>query len=141
VQDVLDAPVAAAPALAARPQRRWRYLVSGVSAAAVAVLALFLVRTADVPTPNPVSNPSSAGVPFVMATTADVDIISLDNQDAATVVVGQVPLAGSVVLAAAGEVELKHVQKEPDGMVPRAQMNDAGLAPMIIAPVGPIAGR
>jgi anti-sigma factor RsiW len=137
MQEVLNSPAEPVPVSAPRRFRPWRYLIPAVSTAAAAV-TLFLARSTNIPTPAPLPRPRAAENALVMATAADVDIISLDNQDAAAVVVGQLPLTGTVVLAASGDVELKNVQKDSDGMVPRAQMNDAGLAPMIIAP---IAGR
>lgn len=138
VQDALDAPQRPFPE-PVRSRRRWsRLTVSAVSAAAAAAVVIGLLLSGADKTAGVAFVPSAANDAFVVATSADVDIISLDDRDSMALVVGQPPLAGPVVLASAGDVDLKHVQKDADGMMPKVQMNEAGLAPMIIAP---IAGR
>jgi hypothetical protein len=136
VQDVLDAPVR--PARSAPPRsRRWlRRAVAVLSTAAAAAVALYLTNPGPAPVTLP--GPPPAVEPLAAATDADIDIISLDDRDAAALVVGKPPLSGTVVLAAHGDVTLKGLQKADDGMLPKAPMNDPGAAPMIIAP---LAGR
>jgi anti-sigma factor RsiW len=136
VQDVLDSPAAPAASAPSRP-RRWRLLASALSTAAAATIALYLGTSGGDSGPAVVADGSSIE-PLIIASAADVDVISMDDRDAANLVVGIPPLTGKVVLAAADDVKLKNVQKDADGMMPKVQMNDAGLAPMIIAP---IAGR
>jgi hypothetical protein len=136
VQDALDTPLRPTPVLL--PARRWRarYLLPVMSAAAAAAIYLALPGAGPAPVDSPVM--PVAGEAFAIASDADIDILSMDDRDALAVLIGQRPLTGAVVLAAVGDVDLKNVQKAEDGMMPRVQMNDAGLAPMIIAP---IAGR
>jgi hypothetical protein len=136
VQDVLDSPPSPAAAPPVR-RRRWRILLSTMSTAAAAAIALYLSMPGRVPGPSS-TNVENTGEALVLATAADVDIISMDDRDTANLVVGIPPLTGNVVLAAADDVKLKNVQKDADGMMPKVQMNETGLAPMIIAP---IAGR
>ncbi len=133
VQDALDAP--SRPARVTSRRWRARYVVPAISAAAAVLLYLALPNGGPAPIISPPAPPVQ---PFAMATDRDIDIISMDNRDAGTVVIGQRPLSGAVVLAAVGDVELKNVQKDTDGMMPKVQMNDGTNAPMIIAP---IAGR
>jgi hypothetical protein len=133
VQGALDAPVR--PAQLQRRPWQARYWVPAVATAAAA-LYLSLSGTGSAPIDSSVA-PATAEA-FVMAKDADIDIISMDDSDAKAVVIGQRPLSGVVVLAALGDVEFRAVQKDSPGMMPKVQMNDAGLAPMIIAPV---AGR
>jgi hypothetical protein len=133
VQDALDAPLQLAP-MRRKPWRA-RYWVSAVATAAA---ALYLSLSGTGPAPIDSSVAPASPDAFVMAKDADIDIISMDDSDAKAVVIGQRPLSGAVVLAALGDVEFRAVQKDSPGMMPKVQMNDAGLAPMIIAPV---AGR
>ena len=120
----------------ARWRLRTRYLAPALSAAAA--VAFYLVFSGGATSPVGPVIPPPAGDALVLATDADVDILSMDDSDASAIVVGQRPLSGAIVLAAVGDVDLKNIQKAPDGMMPKVQMNDTGMAPMIYAP---IAGR
>jgi hypothetical protein len=139
VQAALDAPT---PAASPIQRRRWKYLVPAVSTAAAAAVALFLARAGNGPMPTPPAGPVTLEEAFAVATPADVDILSLDGGDTGLIVVGVPPLPGTIVLASVDDVKLRQVRKDPtDGMMPKVQMNDTAVAPMIVAPVGPIAGR
>ncbi len=142
VQDALDAPVRPAPPVPSAPPRRRlaRYAAAMLATAAAALVALRLGGPRPDGAVAVAPEPPPAHDALVLATDADVDIISIDDRDAGQIVVGRPPLAHTdvVVLAGIGEVDLKGIQKDADGMVPKAPMNDAGNAPMIIAPV---AGR
>jgi hypothetical protein len=146
VQDAIDPPPRPADApgrVAAPPLRRRRFvrpLAATLATAAAALVALYLRGPTPVPDPKTDRDPAPAQETFALATDADVEVISIDDRDAGQILVGRLPLArtDAVVLAAGGEVELKGIQKAEDGMVPKAMMNEAGNAPMIIAPV---AGR
>ncbi|HEX4592463.1 MAG TPA: hypothetical protein VH120_21210, partial [Gemmataceae bacterium] len=130
------------PAALPIKSRRWRIVVPALSTAAAALVALFLARPGNGPEPAPPAAPVTLEEAFAVATAADVDILSLDGGDSALIVVGVPPLPGTVVLASVDDVKLKQVQKDPtDGMMPKVQMNDTAVAPMIVAPVGPVAGR
>ena len=129
LQDALEQPLRPVPLV----RRRWqaRYLVPAMSAAAAMLIYFGMLGRGSKPIEAPVA--SVAVEPFAIASERDIDIISMDNGDAGALVVGQRPLSGSVVLAAVGDVELKHVQKDTDGMMPKVLMNDGTNAPMIIA--------
>src|SRR5262249_6492057 len=106
--------------------------------AAALVAALYLAAPKSVPGPDSVVPPRVAEDALALASESDISIISIDDRDIGALVVGKSPLSGPVVLAAIGDVDLKGIQKAEDGMLPTAKMNEAGLAPMIVAP---IAGR
>ena len=108
-------------------------VVSAVSTAAAAAIAVYLTMPGAGPLPSPQAT-EAAGESLVLAVAADVDIVSMDDRDAANLVVGMPPLPGKVVLAAADDVRLQNVQKDTDNMMPKVLMNETGLAPMIIAP-------
>jgi anti-sigma factor RsiW len=133
VQDELDSPPAPAAATPVR-SRRWRILIPTLSTAAAAVIALYLGLPDGGGAPSPTMDRASVDA-LVIASAADVNIVSMDDRDTANLVLGVPPLSGRVVLAAVDDVKLKNVQKDADGMMPKVQMNDAGLAPMIIAPI------
>jgi hypothetical protein len=133
VQDALDAPPQPAPVSAARRRSRFRYAFAAAATVIAASIALFMAR----PEPGPIG-PSDQPVPadvFAVAAAADVDILSIDDRDSGVLVVGVPPLTGTVVLAGHGDVDLKHIDKASDGMLPKAQMNDVNVAPMIVAPI------
>jgi anti-sigma factor RsiW len=136
VQDVLDSPIRPAPPRPAR--RRLPYIAAAIATAAALMLAIYLQPPASGPQADVSADNGTDVEVLALADDADVDIVSIDDRDSAALVIGQPPLAGTVVLAAVGDVELKGVQKADDGMMPKVQMTDAGYAPMIIAP---LAGR
>jgi hypothetical protein len=136
VQDVLDSPVR--PAQPRPNRRRLRYVAAALATAAALVAALYLTAPKPVPGPDNVAPPRAADDALALAGESDISIISIDDRDVGALVVGKSPLSGPVVLAAIGDVDLKGIQKAEDGMLPTAKMNEAGLAPMIVAP---IAGR
>jgi hypothetical protein len=135
VQDVLDAPVRPA---AAPPRRPFRHLAAVLTTAAAVAFAVYALAPDRAHRPVATTDPPAEVEPLALAVATDVDILSIDDRDATALVVGQVPLSGTVVLAAVGDVELRGIQKAEDGMLPRVQMTDAGNAPMIVAP---LAGR
>jgi len=106
----------------------------GMATAAALLLALLFRPAADPRQPNPAPVLVKA---FPAASDGDVEIISLDAGDARTLVVGEPPFAGLVVLAGPGEVFLEKIEPdESDGMMPqKINMNDGSGTPMIVAPL------
>jgi hypothetical protein len=135
IHDALEIPVRPTPAQPLRRRWRLRYLVPAISAA---VAIVYLIIPGSGPVLIESAGPAGTEESLVLATDADIDIVSIDDRDALAILIGRRPLSGPVVLAGVGDVELKNLQKAEDGMLPKVQMNEAGFAPMIIAP---IAGR
>jgi anti-sigma factor RsiW len=65
--------------------------------------------------------------PFAVATGDEVEILSIKGADTSTLVVGELPLSGPVVLVQAGEVEVQRVERE-------VRMGSTG-PPMVWAPL------
>jgi hypothetical protein len=101
--------------------------VAALAATAAAVwLAVVLSRSATerqvVRQAPPAPGPRPPGVrpgpappavePFPVATADEVEILSVRGADTETLVVGELPLEGPMVLVAAGEVEVKRVEPE-----------------------------
>jgi hypothetical protein len=64
----------------------------------------------------------------------DVELVSLEGNDARLLVVGNPPAHEPMVLAATGDVTLVSIEPDEDGFVPQARMNPgSSAAPMIIA--------
>jgi hypothetical protein len=67
----------------------------------------------------------------------DVEIVSMDPADDTVLVVGERPLQGPFVPAARGDVEVRSVRPDTDGMVAQVRMPpDDTSVPMIVAPLG-----
>jgi len=120
------------------PARRPPHFRYGAAILATAAAALFAIGLFHPDEPGPVvpSSPEDETI-LVMAEPADVDIQSIQDVDAEFLLVGQPPLTGQVVLAAAGDIQLEKVQKDTDGMVP-APMAAGPNVPMLCVPM---AGR
>jgi len=114
---------------------RFRFGAAALAAAAAVLFAIGLFRPGE---PAPV-DPSPIGdeAVLVMADPADVDIQSIQDTDTELLVIGQPPLIGQVVLAAAGDIHLEKVQKDTDGMMPSPMVAGANV-PMLCVPM---AGR
>jgi len=70
---------------------------------------------------------------FPVATAAEVEILSVQGEDTATLVVGELPVQGSLVLLQADELTLTAVEPARDNMVPEIRKGIS--APMIWAPL------
>jgi hypothetical protein len=128
-----------------RPGRRLAWLAAlGATAAAGLWLALTLLapsedrQVAQHQPPKPltrgVTPPSPDAVEVLpVATAAEVEILSVQGEDTASVVVGELPVQGLLQLLQPGELTLTSVQPTPDRMVP--EVRTSGRAPMIWAPV------
>ena len=126
---VLDAARAEPPS---RPARRspatWTAL--GIALAACAAVAVFLAGR-----PTPPANDTKPRVEvevLEVATAAEIQILHVEGRDTATIVVGEMPLAGEMVLADAGEIEVTSVSPASrDRMMPVVHVE--GRRPMIWA--------
>jgi len=70
---------------------------------------------------------------FPVATAAEVEILSVQGEDTATLVVGELPVEGSLLLLQADELTLTNVEPAHDNMVP--EIRKGGSAFMIVAPL------
>jgi hypothetical protein len=122
------------------PWRRWvRVLAWGAAAAILAWLALALLpgRPDDRPLAQNQNGTGTQAVPdddpFPVATADEVEILSVQGADTGSLVVGNLPVDGELVLAAPGDVTLRSVRPAArDNMVPDVVLQGAG-APMIWA--------
>ncbi len=120
----------------ALPRARSRRVLIGlaaIAAAAVVLLALALRRPPAGP-PTPHDGPGEE--PWPVASADDVLILSMDDRDRGTLVVGEPPVNESLVLMGEDEIQVNSVQ--PDGQGRRGQLyvsKDSGI-PMMIMPQG-----
>jgi hypothetical protein len=127
----------AAGSLLGRRSPWMRFAVGALAAAAVLLLAVFLLnRTAVTPPHEHESEP-----PFVVATDEDVHIETVHGDDVRALVVGQPPLPGPLTLAANEDIELLAFQPSDDGRLPDLRWFESGPAPMIVAPFADPAPR
>lgn len=75
----------------------------------------------------------TAAEPLSVASVDDIEIISVDPDDRDSVVVGDLPNADPLVLAAPGDVVLKHIIPAEDGQAPDVRMpTDGQDSPIIV---------
>jgi len=130
------------------PDRRWsrwaRLTALGITGAACVLLAFTLATLLgrrEVPSWQGALNQPRAGASSIgpdmealpVATAAEVEILSVQGDDTATLVVGELPLEGSLLLLQADELTLTAVEPARDNMVP--EVRKGGNAPMIWAPL------
>jgi hypothetical protein len=129
-------------------RRRWRWLawVAGTVAttAAAVGLALYLLRPAadDGRAGHDVRPPVQAApgadddlTPFPVATADEVQILRVDGADTGTLVVGELPVRGALVLVGPGDVTITSVQPAADdNMVPQVRLEGA-RTPVVWAPL------
>jgi anti-sigma factor RsiW len=114
---------------------RFRYGAAILATAAAALFAVGLFRPGEQAPVVP--SPDADETALVFADAADVDIQSIQDADTELLVVGQPPLLGQVVLAAAGDIQLEKVTKDTDGMMPNPMASGPNV-PMLCVPM---AGR
>ena len=125
---------AALPPAQPRTGRR-RYARHAVLAGAAAAALLLVALPGDLSRfAPPGADVLPAVVPIPVAGAADVEIVSVDAADLKALVVGQPPLAGPLVLADAGDVELHHAEMGENGWVTGMQEAQGGT-PMIVVPM------
>jgi hypothetical protein len=124
--------------------RRWLPWVGSLAFAATATAAtvFFALPPVNQPAPAPVAAPQPAGrddEPYAMASADEVQIISLPEEAAHLLVVGEHPLRGQmVVLAKSDEVEFLGIGTDLAGRFPEFPTDVApDDAPMIWAPRDP----
>jgi hypothetical protein len=109
---------------------RW----AGVLAAAAAA-ALLVFIPGDFSSWRPGAGASLLPeAPFLLASPEDVEIVSIDAADLKSLIVGQPPWRGPLVLAGAGDVELHFAEAGESGWVPGVS-EDETAAPMYIVPM------
>jgi Putative zinc-finger len=88
--------------------------------------------------PGPGSFEVKPGELLEVAAPSDVVIISMDMADTENLVVGELPVSGPLVLAAAEDVEVEHLAPHPaDDMRPFLHA-PPGSAPMLVVPLKPM---
>jgi len=113
-----------------------RLALSAVVALAAAIVFAFTALVAwKRPTESLNDNlPGASTVEvFVVATSDDVEIHSVRDDDVAQLVVGAAPFSFPMTLAIAGDVRLDGIGPANDGMMPEVQMGWTD-APMVYAP-------
>jgi hypothetical protein len=126
----------ARPRSASTRARRVWLGVLGATAAAGLWLALGLLPTNHQHKLPGTAAPGLSGdlaEAFAVATAAEVEILSVQGEDTASLPVGELPVQGSLVLLEPGEVTLTSVEPTQDNMVPAVRTG--GNAPVIWAPV------
>lgn len=101
------------------------------TAAAAVLVGVAMNQQSAVETPVSPRTGESIDEPFTVATTSDVEILSVRDADAPFLVVGDAPLNEPVSLANADEVRLDGIRPDWDGAVPNVQLGGGAGAPMV----------
>jgi hypothetical protein len=119
-----------------RQRRRWlrRGIISGLLVAPCsAAVALCLTGPAPVTTVEQAVDEPTPEV-FQVAAADDVEILSVRDSDAASLLVGQPPLCGKMTLAARGDVKFEFVGASGNAASSEVQMDGPTDAPLVHAP-------
>jgi hypothetical protein len=113
-----------------RPSRRLTWMALGLMAAA-ALVAFLLVRSAWFTGPR--TPPLPADEPYPVAEANDVNIISMDANDVAALVVGEPPVSDDLVFAQCSDIHVIKCKRCPiSGRAPQLQR---GEVPMFVVSV------
>lgn len=105
-----------------RRRRRYGWFLAGCAAAAALLLAVTLRGT---PTRD------DSVEELMVAAENEVVIVRVEGADTSTLVVGELPVTGTLELAAPGEIKLTNLRPDPnDNMVPSVP-TDANATPII----------
>jgi hypothetical protein len=114
----------------ARLPRGWIAAISGITAAAIWLLLTLLSSGPDRPERR--QAPVAAEQAFAVATSEEIEILSVEGEDTHTLVVGDLPVRGPLELLGPGEVDVTSVAPAArDNM--RPEVRAAPAAPMIWA--------
>ncbi len=122
------------------PGRGWRAILwigTAITAAAVAA-AVAGIGMLHRPTPPTLPETPLASheeiEPLSVVSRDDVEILSMDGDDDDTLVVGEPPVRGPIVLAANGDISLEVIRADPAGL-PGVQMKEGATGPMLVVPI------
>jgi len=116
--------------------RFWRWGL-GVATTAAAVLWISLAQRNPAPqAPRAATGVESELEPLVLASRGEVEIHSVAANDLEVLLVGEPPLQEALILASAGDVAVRSVQPDVDGMVPDMSGMGGQTPPMIVVPLG-----
>src|SRR5262245_43691431 len=107
-----------------------------VSVAAAVLLLVFLLGRRHRPEPAPAPPRAPEVVRMLrVASDDDVEILRMDGAVIRSLVVGELPLHGPIVLATPGDVNIEKIEQDIDGMLPKNMNEPTPWAPMIVAPL------
>jgi anti-sigma factor RsiW len=110
--------------MSAPPPRRLTWMLRAAAALAAAVALALLV-------PRPAADPPAEEL--VVASAADIEIISMEAADVAALVVGRPPVHEPLVLAESADIHVENVEPDHDGAMPAVRWWVGDEAPMIVA--------
>jgi anti-sigma factor RsiW len=117
------------------------WVAAMVAAAVAAVFAgSWMLHRPDGPLVPEVPQAAGEAVELLSVVSLDdIEIISIDGDDEDTLVVGEPPVRGPIVLAATGDVTLEAVQADARRL-PGVQMKEGAIGPMLVVPLETAAG-
>lgn len=113
---------------------RFLWLLAGMATAAAVLLVVLSLSRPDRSSEEASADPN--GEAFVVLADDEVEIMSIQADDTAALVVGQPPVREPVVLAAAEDISLHNIEPDADGMVADMYQGEPSGPSMIVAPLG-----
>jgi hypothetical protein len=104
------------------------------AAAAAIVAGTWMLPRAETPVRVPAPVSPSDDTPLALVDTDDVEIISMDGDDESTLVVGEPPVRGIIILAGNGEIAMVPIDPEQQGMA-GVKMKEGPTVPMLVVPI------
>lgn len=111
--------------------RRPVWMIAGLSAAA-ALMGLLLAKSLWTVPPLAAPQPQAVVEPFPVADADDVRIVSMDARDAASLVVGELPVAGVVEFAQPEDIRVIRCERCPHSGR-KARLVQGGEVPMFVS--------
>jgi anti-sigma factor RsiW len=130
--------LANAPATLPPTRSRWRRSLGVATALAACIALVVTLEILQRPAPPPTAPPQEPVVlddelPFPVAAAHEVEILNVEGADTHTLVVGELPLQGTLELASPGDVTVTSVEPAArDNMMPEIHLQGPGR-PMIYA--------
>ena len=119
----------------ALPAGRRRAVVTAAAlVAAAAVLLALALRDPPARPVRPDVEPPATEEPWPVASADEVEVLSMDDRDRGTLVVGEPPVNVPVELVTAQEVQVNKLEPDEQGRVGRLYGNGS---PMVVMPLGP----
>jgi anti-sigma factor RsiW len=118
------------------PARRRRAVLAAALVAAAAVLLALVLRGLPGRHAAPPDNSPGPEEPWPVVSADDVDIVSMDDRDRGTLVVGEPPVNEPVELLTAAEVKVNKLEPDEQGRVGRLLGSTGSGSPMVVMPFG-----
>jgi len=114
---------------------RLAWLLAALSTAAAILLAMRPLFQPNAP-PAVTAAEQEAEESFAVLADDEVEIMSIQAEDTAALVVGEPPVRDPVIMASAEDISLHNIEPDADGMIPDMYSREPSGPGMLVAPLG-----